>query len=239
MEKIYAIALFVLPLFTNAQQIASTIKVSPAAFSIMPAPGSIADDDRVSAADLSKNVGRKVTFCGKVYAAKMQKDKAGTNTVFYIGGRYANEFVDVKIRLDNGFAFPEEIGRIVSFKNVCLTGTVLEDSASTVHLDSINMRLLLNQAEQTPREEKMALMVGQEIKVVSNGYVLTGPRWKDPVVTFLKAGSIVVAEQFRGNWAFVRVIERNGENIETEDVVGYMNTKPLGLGSDGTVLLPR
>lgn len=240
MEKIYAIALIFLPLFTYAQQIVFTNKITPAQFSIINVQASSADNDRISPYDITKNIGRQVTFCGKVYSARHQKDKGGTQTVFYIAGKYANEFVDVNIRLDEGYDFPDEIARIVNLKNVCLTGTVLEDSVSaTIHLDSTYLRNLLNEAEQTPRDEKYKPIDGQELKVISNAYLLTGPRWKDPVITFLKAGSVIVAEQFRGNWAFVRVIERNGENVEKEDISGYMHTKPLGLGADGAILLPR
>lgn len=239
MEKIYASAFILLPLFISAQKIAFTNKIKPAQFSKMEGQVSPADD-RVSPHDITRNIGRQITFCGKVFSAKHTKDKGGFQTVFYIGGKYANELVDVKISLDDGYDFPDEIVRIISLKNLCLTGTVLEDSVSaTIHLDSNYMRNLLNEAEQTPRDEKVEIMNGKELKVISNAYVLTGPRWKDPVITFLKAGSVIVAEQFRGNWALVRVIEKNGENVEDEEIVGYMNTKPLGLGSDGVFLVPR
>lgn len=239
MEKIYASAFILLPLFICAQKIAFTNKITPAQFSIINGQTS-PSDDRVSPEDITKNIGRQVTFCGKVFSARHKKDKGGTQTVFCIGGKYANELIDVKIRLDEGYDFPEEIARIVGLKNVCLTGTVLEDTVSaTIHLDTTNMRSLLYEAEQTPRDETVERMEGQELRVISNAYVLTGPRWKDPVITFLKAGSVIVAEQFRGNWAFVRVIKRDGENVEVEEIVGYMNTKPLGLGADGAFLVPR
>ncbi len=239
MVKIYSIAIILSPLFTYAQQIAFTNNITSAHSSIINLKASSADDT-VSPEDITKNIGRQVTFCGKVFSAKHKKDKGGTQTVFYIGGKYANELIDVNIRLDEGYDFPDEIARIVGLKNVCLTGTVLEDTVSaTIHLDTINMRSLLHEAEQTPRGETAKRMEGQKLRVISNAYVLTGPRWRDPIITFLKAGSVIVAEQFRGNWAFVRVIERNSDNVEKEDISGYMHTKPLGLGSDGAMIMPR
>ena len=101
------------------------------------------------------------------------------------------------------------------------------------------MRNLVTEAEHAQPALNAESLHDQQLKVISNAYLLTGPRWKDPVITFLKAGSVIIAEQIRGNWAFVRVIERNGENVEVEDIAGYINTKPLGLGPGGTIIIPR
>ena len=238
MEKLYALALSILPLFCYSQQIASNNLIR-AGSPNMTVSSAAADDSRISADELANNIGRLVTFCGKVYSAKQQKDELGPHSVFYVAGKYVNEFVDIKIRLKAGYSFPASLYSTLNFKNVCITGTVLNEGGSAaIYLDSNKMHNLEEEAEQTPGQIS-GVMPDQELKVLSNAYLLTGPRWKEPVITFLKIGSIIIAEQVRGNWAFVRVIERNGENVSLEDIAGYMNTKALGLGSDGKILLPH
>ena len=238
MEKLYALALSILPLFCYSQQIASNNLIR-AGSPNMTVSSAAADDSRISADELASNIGRLVTFCGKVYSAKQQKDELGAHSVFYIAGKYVNEFVDVKIRLKAGRSFPASLYSTLNLKNVCITGTVLNEGGSAaIYLDSVKMHNLEEEVEHTPGQIN-GVMPDQELKVLSNAYLLTGPRWKEQVITFLKAGSIIIAEQLRGNWAFVRVIERNGENVSLEDITGYMNTKALGLGSDGKILLPH
>lgn len=238
MEKLFAFALSILPLFCQSQQIASnnSIRAGSSNMIVRSAP---ADDSRISADELARNIGRLVTFCGKVYSTKQQKDELGPHPVFYVAGKYVNELVDIKIRLKEGYSFPASLYSNLSLKNVCITGTVLDESGSAaIYLDSVKMHKLEKDAEQSPRQ-KNGVMPDQELKVISNAYLLTGPRWKEAVITFLKAGSIVIAEQLRGNWAFVRVIERNGENVALQDIAGYMNTRALGLGPDGKIVIPH
>ena len=238
MVKLYALAFSILPFFCHSQQMASN-KALAAGFSSTTVHSSPAADSRISADEIASNIGRLVTFCGKVYSAKQQKDELGPHSVFYVAGKYVNEFVDVKIRLKEGYSFPASLYSTLNLKNVCITGTVLNEGGSAaIYLDSVKMFNLEEEAEHTPRQIN-GVMPDQELKVLSNAYLLTGPRWKEPVITFLKIGSIIIAEQVRGNWAFVRVIERNGENVALEDIAGYINTKALGLGSDGKILIPH
>ena len=240
MEKLYSLAFLILPILTQSQQVAYYIKPVPSGFTFRASRSAPNDDGRISADEVAKNIGRYITVCGKVYSAKQQKDELGEHSVFYVGGKYVNEFVDIRIRLDEGCNFTGEMYKTVTSKNLCITGTVLnETGVAAIYLDSVNMRNLVTEAEHAQPALNAESLHDQQLKVISNAYLLTGPRWKDPVITFLKAGSVIIAEQIRGNWAFVRVIERNGENVEVEDIAGYINTKPLGLGPGGKIIIPR
>ena len=240
MEKLYSLAFLILPLLTQSQQVAYYSKPVSSGFAIgasRPAPN---NHGRTSINEIIKNIGRNITLCSKVYSAHQQNDELGQHAVFCVAGNYINEFVDIRIRLDEGYNFTDHMFKTISLKNICITGTVLDgNGAPLVYLDTVNMQNLLNEAEQAEILPEVKSLKGQPLKVLSNAYALAGPRWKDRVITFLKSGSVVVAEQVHKNWAFVKVIERNGENVEVEEIAGYMYTKPLGLGSNGEIITPR
>lgn len=240
MEKLYAVAFLLLPLFTQSQQIAYVNRGVPLNTSGSNSRNESSEENSISADEINKNKGRQVTFCSKVYAAKSKEDELGPHSVFYVGGKYVNEFVDIKIRLDDGYNLPAAMYKNIISKNVCIKGIVLDEpGTAAIYLDTNNLRKLVEEAELAPNEPDSDIVPGQELKVISNAYLLAGPKWKDPVITFLKAGSVIIAEQVRGNWAFVRVSLRNGENVDLEDIAGYINTKTLGLASDGSIVVPR
>lgn len=239
MEKLYSLAFLFLPLLAQSQQLGFTKPVPPG-FPIVEVRSAPKDDSGISADELTKNIGKQITLCGKVYSAKQETDEVGPHSVFHISGKYVNEFVDIKIRFDEGYDFTEEMYKSFTSKDLCISGTVLNEAGTpAIYMDSVNMHNLLVETEQAQPSVGGESLHDQELKVKSNAYLLTGPRWKDPVITFLKAGSVIIAEQVRGDWAFVRVIEKSGENVEVEDIAGYINTKPLGLRSDGTIIIPR
>jgi hypothetical protein len=175
-------------------------------------------------------------MCGKVYSAKQQKDQVGPFSIFTVAGDFVNERIDLRIRVEEGYSFPAYLYQNIALKNLCFTGFVLdEDGAAVLFIDSINLKHMLTQASQAATERFSEPLQEQPLKVLVNSYLLQGPRWKDPVITHLKIGSIIVAEQIRGNWALVRVVEKNGENVEAEEITGFITTKALGLSRNGTI----
>jgi hypothetical protein len=239
MEKLYSLAFLFLPLFVQSQQLAFTKPVPPG-FPSVELRSAPKDDGKISADELSRNIGKQVSLCGKVYSAKEEKDELGIHSVFHISGKYVNEFIDLKIRFDEGYEPSDEMYESLTSKDLCISGIVVDEAGGPgIYMDSLNLQKLFAEAEQAQRSTGAEALQDQELKVKSNAYLLTGPRWKDPVITFLKAGSVIIAEQVRGDWAFVRVIEKSGENVEVEDIAGYINTKPLGLKSNGTIIVPR
>lgn len=239
MIRLYTLIFLLLPLLTQAQEFAYSKETSTAGYTHVVTPNSFSEEDHILANEMGKNIGKQVTLCSKVYAAKEQKDDLGAHPVFFVGGKYINEFIDIKIRLDDGLKFTSGMYRTVSSKNLCITGRILDEfGTSAIYLDSTNLNTLVAAADKMPPAANKPLTNDQPLKVISNAYLLAGPHWKDPVLAFLKAGSVIIAEQVRGNWAFVRVIEKSGENVEVEDLTGYMSTKPLGI-NNGTIVTPH
>lgn len=192
--------------------------------------------------DVYSGNGKQVTMCGVVHDARWLKGDGARPVSLTLGGEYVNERVEVRLRIDEAFTLNHDLQKLFVGKNLCVSGTVFDQNEkSELWLDAASATSLIEEAIKTPPVLDTASLQGKHLKLLNNAYVLRGPKWKEPVVTYLKAGSIILAEKSHGGWTHVKVVYQQGATIDTyeEDYAGFINNDALGLDRKGRPLKRR
>ncbi len=191
----------------------------------------------IYATDVRQNLGKQINLCSKVYHAKPIKSETGKLVQMNVGGAYMNERIEVRLRFDDEAKLTPDLPKDLEQKSFCIAGQVIDLFGETeIFVDTANTRMMFEEALQARAEKDTAKVFGKELKLLSSAYLLTGPKWKEEVITHLKAGTIVKAEKVLPGWVFVKVIEKNGFDVQGEGMMGFINAQALGVGKKGQVV---
>lgn len=230
------ILLFFTPYLLQAQEVFFAKSVIS---SIAPNPKATAKSPyfkTITVAEVANNIGKKVNVCGKVFNAKEFKINEEKLVLLKMGGEYLNERHDVQVRFDELTNLDVDFQKIFLQKNVCINGTVTDAFGATeIYIDTLNARRMVENAERSIPEIDSVKIDGNSLKLLSNAYLLEGPKWKMPIITHLKEGSIIKVEKVQAGWVYAKVIIKNGQVVEDSGIYGFICYQALGLTRKGHI----
>jgi hypothetical protein len=189
----------------------------------------------VSLSEVSKNIGNTVTVCGKVYSARLLKNVIGQPTLMNLGGEYANEKIEVRINFSDLPKFDYKPEKLFLHKHVCITGTITDEHGfAEIRIDTINARKLINEALNTELDTTKSKV--QKLRLLSNAYLLAGDDLDEPIITHLKAGSVVIPEYSTKGYTYVKVIEKAGTGEQPQWMCGFIRNQAIGFTRNGRLV---
>ncbi|WP_207493707.1 hypothetical protein [Aridibaculum aurantiacum] len=187
----------------------------------------------ISLVDVPKHMGETVTVCGKVYQAKLLNHVKGKPTLMNLGGAYANERVEIRINFNQLAHFNYDVENLFLQKNVCITGTLSNKHGfNEISVDTFSLHKMINEAlaEQVTIAKTPAIM---RLRLLDKAYLLAGPGWDEPIVTHLKAGSVVIPEYTINGWSYVKVAEKADTGEKPLWMYGFIKSSVAGLSKKG------
>lgn len=189
----------------------------------------------INPTDVKNMVGKEVTLCGVVFDAQLNKSNSGSTISLQISGEYVNEIHPVQLRIKEPFTATPALEPILSGKNVCINGNIIDEFGKPeLLINSTEATNMLEEAKKRVAMKEEELFLGKELILLDNAWLLQGPKWKAPVITHLRKGSIVKIDYLKSGWAFVSVMFKEGtEWYGDENYSGYLFNQALGLNRKG------
>jgi hypothetical protein len=194
---------------------------------------STASIKHIGLSEVTSNIGQTVTVCGQVYDARLLKNIAGKPTLMNLGGDYANERVEIRIRFAQLANFDYNPEKIFLHKNVCIIGTITnEHGFAEIAIDTFNASRLIREAMNEEADTVKHNTRGK-LKLVTNAYLLAGSSLKEPIITHLKQGSVVIPEYSTHGWTYAKVVEKKDAAEQPVWMYGFIRNQALGLTKRG------
>jgi hypothetical protein len=188
----------------------------------------------ISLSEVAANVGKTVTVCGKVYDARLLKNVIGQPTLMNLGGDFANERVELRIRFEKLANFDYNPSKLFLHKNICITGTITNNFGfAEIAIDTMNARRLIREAIADHQDSTDGK--NKKLRLIGPAYLFAGPSLNEPIITHLKVGSIIIPEYSEGGWSYVRIIQKSGTGEHPDWLYGFVRNQALGMNRKGQV----
>ncbi|GEM_PF-2836569 len=189
----------------------------------------VEENASVPLANLNNFNGQVITFCGRVNNFEINKKEEGSPVTVKLQEGTADDVVTLVFYFKDLGDLKKRRSKLFTDKKMCFKGMVATGSGNThITVDTTEQEKLMTLAAQTNRQKPLSKTLTKQ-PLQTNAYLLAGPNLDEPIITFLRKGSIVFPQYISKGWAYVQVIEKAGSNEKPASLNGFIRVQALDI----------